>query len=80
MQALAGNTEFALTSVLGQSERIMDFTNNAELIGAGIQKIGRRGNSGRAHQLLEAISNQGRLGRHRRTWQAFRPDCGAHRI
>src|SRR5688572_5855609 len=33
MQALVGRAEFALTSVLGQSERIMNFTTDRELIG-----------------------------------------------
>jgi hypothetical protein len=56
MQALADRAEFALTSVLGQSERIMNFTGDGELIGAGIQKIGRRGTRQGTHQLMEAIS------------------------
>jgi hypothetical protein len=56
MQALAGRAEFALTSVLGQSERVMNFTGDGELIGAGIQRIGRRGSREGAHQLMEAIS------------------------
>ena len=56
MQALAGRAEFALTSVLGQSQRIMNFTRDGELIGEGIQKIGRRGSRQGTHQLMEAIS------------------------
>lgn len=56
MQALVGRAEFALTSVLGQSERIMKFTADRELIGEGIQKIGRRGSRQGTHQLMEAIS------------------------
>jgi hypothetical protein len=56
MQALAGRAEFALTSVVGQSERIINFTGDGELIGAGIQKIGRRGTRQGTHQLMEAIS------------------------
>ena len=56
MQALAGRAEFALTSVVGQSERIMNFTRDGELIGEGIQKIGRRGSRQGTHQLMEAIS------------------------
>ena len=56
MQALAGRAEFALTSVVGQSERIMNFTRDGELVGEGIQKIGRRGSRQGTHQLMEAIS------------------------
>jgi hypothetical protein len=56
MQALVGRAEFALTSVLGQSERIMNFTGDRELIGDGIQKIGRRGGRQGTHQVMEAIS------------------------
>jgi hypothetical protein len=56
MQALAGRAEFALTSVLGQSQRIMNFTGDGELIGEGIQKIGRRGSRQGTHQVLEAIN------------------------
>jgi hypothetical protein len=56
MQALVGRAEFALTSVLGQSERIMNFMTDRELIGENIQKIGRRGTRQGTHQLMEAIS------------------------
>jgi hypothetical protein len=56
MQALVGRAEFALTSVLGQSERIMNFTGDRELIGDGIQQIGRRGGRQGTHQVMEAIS------------------------
>ena len=56
MQALVGRAEFALTSVVGQSQRIMDFTRDGELIGEGIPKIGRRGSRQGTHQLMEAIS------------------------
>lgn len=56
MQAFAGRAEFALTSVLGQPERIMNFTEDVESIGVGIQKIGRRGSRQGSHQLMEAIS------------------------
>src|SRR5688500_11939820 len=55
MQALAGRAEFALTSVLGQSQRIMNFTGDGEVVGEGIQKIGRRGSRQGTHQVLEAI-------------------------
>jgi hypothetical protein len=56
MQALAGRAEFALTSVLGQSQRIMNFTGDGEVVGEGIQQIGRRGTRQGTHQVLEAIS------------------------
>ena len=56
MQALAGRTEFALTTVLVQSERILDFTDNVQLIGDAIQKLGRRGTGTGGNQLMEAIS------------------------
>ena len=55
VQALVGRAEFALTSVLVQSERIVDFTDNGEVIGAGIQNLGRRGTGQGGHQLMEAI-------------------------
>jgi VWFA-related protein len=57
MQALSGRAEFALTSVLGQSQRIMNFTADGEMLGDGIQKIGRRGSRQGTHQVMEAISN-----------------------
>jgi hypothetical protein len=57
MQALVGRADFALTSVLGQSERIMDFTGDRELIGEGILKIGRRGSRQGTHQVMEAINS-----------------------
>lgn len=55
-QALAGPTEFAFTSVMVQPERITDFTNNGQLIGAGIERLGRRGNLTAGNQLMEAIA------------------------
>ena len=58
MQALPpGRTEFALTSVLVQSERIMDFTDDVQVIGEAIQKLGQRGTGKGGNQLMEAISN-----------------------
>ena len=57
MQALVGRAEFALTSVLGQSQRIMNFTGNRELIGDGIQQIGQEwGGRQGTHQVMESIS------------------------
>src|SRR4051812_24625763 len=57
MQALAGGTEFALTSVLVQSARIMDFTSDVQTIGTAIQKLGRRGTGKGGNQLMDAINN-----------------------
>ncbi|MEO8483766.1 MAG: hypothetical protein ABI634_16265, partial [Acidobacteriota bacterium] len=55
VQALAGQAQFAFTSVHVQPERVMDFTDNVDLIGAGIQKLGRRGTPQGGNQLMEAI-------------------------
>jgi len=56
-QALIERSEFAFTSVLVQPERVMPFTRNGELIGAGLQKLGRRGDGRGASQLMEAITD-----------------------
>ncbi|HTL01010.1 MAG TPA: hypothetical protein VL243_02255 [Vicinamibacterales bacterium] len=55
MQALAGRTEFALTSVLVQPARILNFTDNVQSIGDAIQKLGQRGTGKGGNQLMEAI-------------------------
>ena len=55
-QALAPNAEFALTSVVVQAERILEFTSSPQLFGEAIQKLGRRGSGQGRHQLMEAIS------------------------
>ena len=47
--------EFAFTSVLIQPTRVTDFTDNVEAIGAGIEKLGRRGTVQGGNQLMEAI-------------------------
>lgn len=49
--------EFAITTVLVQSQRILDFTSNPELVGAALGKIGRRGTAAGGHQMMEAISS-----------------------
>jgi hypothetical protein len=56
MQALAGHSVFALTSVVVQPERIMEFTDDVPTIGEAIQKFGRRGTGRGGSQLMEAIS------------------------
>ena len=53
--ARAGPVEFAFTSVLIQPTRVTDFTDNVEAIGAGIEKLGRRGSVQGGNQLMEAI-------------------------
>jgi hypothetical protein len=55
-QALAGRAEFALTSVVLQAERILSFTDNPQLFGEAIQKLGRRGTGTGKAQLMDAIS------------------------
>ena len=55
-QALAGRAEFALTSVVVQAERILNFTDNPQLFGEAIQKLGRRGTGTGKAQLMDAIS------------------------
>jgi VWFA-related protein len=54
-QALVGGAEFAFTSVLVQPERVMDYTGDGQLIGAGIQRLGRRGTTQGTHQVMDAI-------------------------
>jgi VWFA-related protein len=55
LQALASRSEFALTSVMVQGTRILDFTDNVQLIGEAIQQLGRRGTITGGNQLMEAI-------------------------
>jgi hypothetical protein len=54
-QALIERSELAFTSVLVQPERVMEFTDNGAEVGAGIQRVGRRGASGGGSQLMEAM-------------------------
>ena len=54
-QALADHGEFALTSVVVQSQRILEFTASPQLFGEAIQKLGRRGTGQGRHQLMDAI-------------------------
>jgi len=56
-QALINRSEFAFTSVLVQPVRVMPFTSNGDLIGEGLQKLGRRGDGRGASQLMEAMSD-----------------------
>jgi hypothetical protein len=54
-QALIERSEFAFTSVLVQPDRVMGFTDNGEQVGAGIQRLGRRGDGKGGSQLMEAM-------------------------
>jgi VWFA-related protein len=53
--SLLGRAEFAFTSVMVQPDRILDFTNNVQQLGTGIEKLGRRGAAQGNHQLMDAI-------------------------
>jgi hypothetical protein len=56
VQALAGRAEFAFTAVYVQPERVMDFTDSPDRVGAGIQRLGRRGAPQGGNQLMDAIA------------------------
>jgi hypothetical protein len=56
-QTLIARSEFAFTSVLVQPERVTPFTDNGELVGAGIQRLGRRGAGQGQSQLMEAMAD-----------------------
>ena len=55
-QLLAGRAEFALTSVIVQADRILNYTESPQLFGEAIQKLGRRGTGTGKAQLMDAIS------------------------
>jgi hypothetical protein len=54
MQRLLGHAEFALTSVIRQPERIVDYAADAPTLSAGVSRLGARGRD-RGAQLMEAI-------------------------
>ena len=54
-QALIVRAEFAFTSVLVQPQRVLDFTDDGELIGDGLKKLGNRGTGRGGNQVMEAI-------------------------
>lgn len=54
MQKLLGHAEFALTSVIRQPERIVDYAADAPTLRAGVSRLGVRGRD-RGAQLMEAI-------------------------
>jgi hypothetical protein len=57
VNALIPRAQFAFTSVLVQPERLGPFTNDTQLLGAAIQRLGRRGQANGGGQLMEAISD-----------------------
>lgn len=54
MQKLLGHAEFALTSVIRQPERIVDYAADAPTLSAGVSRLGVRGRD-RGAQLMEAL-------------------------
>jgi VWFA-related protein len=54
MQKLLGRAEFALISVIVQSETVVDYTGEAGVLSAGLRRLGPRGRQ-RGAQLMEAI-------------------------
>jgi VWFA-related protein len=54
MQSLLGHAEFALTSVIVQPEKILDYTADASTLSAAVRRLGPRGRQ-RGAQLMEAI-------------------------
>lgn len=55
-QALIDRSSFALTSLLVQPDRVTNFTRDGDQVGAGIQRLGRRGAANGGAQLMEAMS------------------------
>ena len=68
VQALADRAEFAFTSVLVQAIRTTDYTSNPQELGAGIEKLGRRGTITGGSQLMDgidqAVKDLGAPGKH----------------
>jgi VWFA-related protein len=56
MQKLLGRAEFALTSVLVQPQRVLDYSADASTLSAALDRLGRRGRE-RGAQLMEAIQD-----------------------
>jgi VWFA-related protein len=59
MQSLLGRAEFAVTSVIVQPERILDFTSDASALQGAVKRVGPRGQQ-RGAQLMEAIQGAAR--------------------
>jgi hypothetical protein len=55
MEALLGRAEFALTSVVVQPDRVLDYTTNVDALNLGLGALGRRGQPGGGGQLMDAI-------------------------
>jgi len=56
MQKLLGHAEFALTSVIVQPEKVVDFSHEGRDLSAGLSRVGPRGRQTGA-QLMEAIQD-----------------------
>jgi VWFA-related protein len=56
MQKLLGHAEFALTSVILQPERVVDYSHEGAALSAGLSRLGPRGRQAGA-QLMEAIED-----------------------
>ena len=56
IQPLVAIAEFSLVSVVAQPEKVLDFTNDAEKIVAGVERLGTRAAQPGGGQLLEAIA------------------------
>src|SRR5437763_393011 len=56
MQKLLGRAEFALTSVVVQPQKVVDYSTDAGVLSAGLDRLGRRGRE-RGAQLMEAIQD-----------------------
>jgi hypothetical protein len=57
VNTLIDRAQFAFTSVLVQPERVTAFTSDTQLLGAGIQRLGRRGQANGGSQLMEAMAD-----------------------
>jgi hypothetical protein len=55
MEDLLGRAEFSLTSVVVQSEKVMDYSTSVDALNKGISALGKRGRPGGGGQLVEAI-------------------------
>jgi hypothetical protein len=55
MEDLLGRAEFALTSVVVQAEKVMDYSTGVDALNKGISALGKRGQPGGGGQLMDAI-------------------------
>jgi hypothetical protein len=59
-QALLGNAEFSLTTVLVQPEKVLDFTGDVVKLREAVNRIGQRSRTRERGQLMEAIYDAAR--------------------